>query len=45
VGYLHAKNIVHRDLKPANVFLNESSLVKLGDLGFQCPIQAEPFNA
>ena len=37
VGYLHAKSIVHRDLKPANVFLNESSLVKLGDLGFHSP--------
>ncbi|KAL6515432.1 hypothetical protein OROHE_018466 [Orobanche hederae] len=31
--YLHQKNVIHRDLKTANLLMDDSSVVKVADLG------------
>ncbi|XP_029006926.1 serine/threonine-protein kinase Nek4 [Betta splendens] len=31
--YLHDKNILHRDLKTQNIFLTQTNIIKVGDLG------------
>lgn len=30
---IHDANIIHRDLKPENIFLDENTIVKIGDFG------------
>lgn len=33
VAYLHANGIIHRDIKTSNILLEDSGMLKLGDLG------------
>ena len=33
VAHLHSNGVLHRDLKPANIFISNTGVIKVGDLG------------
>jgi translation initiation factor 2-alpha kinase 4 len=37
---IHEKGIIHRDLKPENIFLDENSIIKIGDFGLARAFEA-----
>lgn len=41
LGYLHQNDIIHRDLKPENLFLTESGVIKIMDLGISIQLGQE----
>ena len=41
LSYLHQNDIIHRDLKPENLFLTESGILKIMDLGISIQLGQE----